>query len=396
MPTSCFLIGIEHTSSVSGTHCEALRWRHSQTYPGNFHFTNFHLDGHIDNPLYSYKLQQALDEKVRDTDNRHSKQVGYKTVRYPLSGLVGTESDRKATQAHNEAYVDPTKNADILNASVAAWMDGTVKITSNDDKKPSPMPDTYCIFNRFKLCLDAPNYTVFSNTSSAAQWITDHGGDKPHYVVSLESPHNAIHLAVGGFYQKSDYNADPILGANGDMGNNETANLDPIFFFHHCFIDNTLWKWQQKHKLTAAGTLSVIKDPKEYAGTTTKEELPDIEPKTPLDMKTPLYPFKKPDGSWYTSFDVTDIENQLHYTYGPGSLDPMIRDGPLLGTPDCAPIVKIKKTHNTHRAQYAGSFVIRTYAKGPGTTEEMEIGRDAILSRWNVRGCTNCQSSLEV
>ena len=44
----------------------------------------FELDGRTDNPLYSYKLQKALVEKVEG--HRYSKPAGYKTVRYPLSG----------------------------------------------------------------------------------------------------------------------------------------------------------------------------------------------------------------------------------------------------------------------------------------------------------------------
>ena len=43
----------------------------------------FALDGRTDNPIYSYKLQKALEE---NGDHRYSKAEGYETVRYPLSG----------------------------------------------------------------------------------------------------------------------------------------------------------------------------------------------------------------------------------------------------------------------------------------------------------------------
>lgn len=46
----------------------------------------FELDGRSDNPLYSYKLQQALVENVDGANHRYSKHKGYETVRYPLSG----------------------------------------------------------------------------------------------------------------------------------------------------------------------------------------------------------------------------------------------------------------------------------------------------------------------
>ena len=54
-----------------------------------------------------------------------------------------------------------------------------------------------------------------------------------------------MHLAVGGFDIPA-YDASPITGANGDMGENDTAGLDPIFFFHHCFIDYMFWTWQRR------------------------------------------------------------------------------------------------------------------------------------------------------
>ena len=44
----------------------------------------FELDGRTDNPLYSYKLQRSLVEKVEG--QRYNKPAGYRTVRYPLSG----------------------------------------------------------------------------------------------------------------------------------------------------------------------------------------------------------------------------------------------------------------------------------------------------------------------
>ena len=350
----------------------------------------FDLDGQNHNPLYSYKLQEALVEDVEGAGERYSKHQGYETVRYPLSGLVGTEADRQATEKHNKIHANGHEN-EVLQANVADWLNGTVCLT--DDDVHTQMPDTYSIFSRYKISLDAPNYTVFSNNTSAKQWIKDKGSADPHYVVALESPHNAIHLAVGGFYWKGHYNADHILGANGDMGDNETAAFDPIFFFHHAFIDYVFWKWQMKHKLTGAGDLQIMPG---YAGTISEEGLPDIPPKTALDLNTPLYPFQKPGGNWYTGADVTDIEHQLGYKYGPGSLDPFIKDSPFFGQDKQARIEYYVKSDNIDRAQYAGSFVVRTYASGPGLPKEVEIGRDPILSRWNVQGCANCQSHLGV
>ena len=113
---------------------------------------------------------------------------------------------------------------------------------------------------------------------------------------------------------------------------------------------------------------------------------------TALDMNIPLHPFTKPGtpSSHYTSNDMTDIHNQLGYSYGHGSLDSLHAD-----RPDTALISNFKRVHNINRAQILGSFVIRLYAKGPDMSEEVEIGRNAILNHWSVEGCANCQNKLE-
>lgn len=88
------------------------------------------------------------------------------------------------------------------------------------------------------------------------------------------------------------YNADPILGANDDMGDNETAGFDPVFLLHRRrFVDYVFWQWQKAHDATAAGSLAIIPG---YSGTV--EGLPDIPPGTPLTVETPLYPFKQAGG----------------------------------------------------------------------------------------------------
>ena len=46
----------------------------------------FELDGRNDNPLYSYKLQEALITNVTPDQSRSSKPKDYETVRYPFAG----------------------------------------------------------------------------------------------------------------------------------------------------------------------------------------------------------------------------------------------------------------------------------------------------------------------
>lgn len=346
------------------------------------------VDGKTDNPFYSYTLQKSLADNHTTSDvNRYAKPAGYQTVRYPLSGLVGNVKDRAATELHNSNFKDPDANVEILNQNVKQWMDGTVKIPTEGDGGAS-IPDTFSVYARYRICLEAPNYTVFSNKASMAQYIVEHGGEQ-HYGVALEEPHNAIHLALGGFYQKGAYNAAPIRGANGDMGENETAGFDPVFYLHHAFVDYAFWQWQLRHDATSAGSLTVEagKD-----GTFSGGD-PVFKKGTPLDMGSPLEPFKQPSGRVYTSNDVTDIENQLGYTYGTGSLDRAVLTSPALGGPRTAPIQHIVRVSNVSRADYDGSFVIRTAVELPDG-RIVEIGREAVLSRWSVAGCANCQDHL--
>ncbi|KAI0811805.1 hypothetical protein GGR55DRAFT_641891 [Xylaria sp. FL0064] len=77
-------------------------------------------------------------------------------------------------------------------------------------------------------CLDASNYTVFSNTSSAEKWNTEHPGKE---IYPIENPHNNIYAAVGGFEVLGDDDYDCCHFANGDMGENDSAASDPSSFF---------------------------------------------------------------------------------------------------------------------------------------------------------------------
>ena len=57
------------------------------------------------------------------------------------------------------------------------------------------------IRKELRKCLDTTTFNVFSNTSSAAG--SNHGRPPSAMEVSVEAPHNHIHLAVGGFDARS-------------------------------------------------------------------------------------------------------------------------------------------------------------------------------------------------
>jgi hypothetical protein len=48
------------------------------------------------------------------------------------------------------------------------------------------------------------------------------------------------------------------------------------------------------------------------------------------------------------------------------------------------------------RSSIAGSFIISAWAKEPGKSEEILVGYEPVFSRWNISGCANCNSHLEV
>jgi tyrosinase len=237
---------------------------------------------------------------------------------------------------------------------------------------------------KYQECLDAPNYTVFSNTTSAAQWKDDTGV----VVMPVESPHNSIHLAVGGFDVPGVGDISPIEGANGDMGENDTAGLDPLFFFHHCFVDRVFWLWQKKHKST--DRLEIIPH---YPGTNSVDSqgaTPGTVPNSWLTLESPLDPFKKKVGRTerpYTSLDCINIEKQLGYTYGPAAAK-AAAFAQRVGGP-----TRMVTVRGINRARIRGSFLISVFAHIDG--KKRHVGTEGVLSRWHVEGCANCQTHLE-
>jgi tyrosinase len=226
-----------------------------------------------------------------------------------------------------------------------------------------------------------------------------------------------MHLCVGGFFSLDrSEQAGAISGANGDMGENNTAGLDPIFFFHHCFIDRLFWLWQVRHGMEKK--LEIIPD---FAGTSSSDmqgPTPDLQPGSALTLQTPLAPWKKDNGSSYTSEDVIDIAS-LGYSYSRGSLEESVSRELTLAPAKCLCVSGI------NRALFEGSFIIHAFAhikdagenasevasdkacntdlvaadateEEPRGVREIYLGCHAVLSRFNVRKCANCLTHLEV
>ena len=112
-----------------------------------------------------------------------------------------------------------------------------------------------------------------------------------------------------------------------------------------------------------------------------------------LTMKTPLAPFLREDGMPYLSADCVDIVGQLDYDDGPGSLDEYAAPTP----PAEATLLDDEPSRQIHisgidRSKIAVSFVVAAYAEIDGARRL--VGAEAILSRWTVSGCANCQTEL--
>ncbi|KAK4186211.1 hypothetical protein QBC35DRAFT_501904 [Podospora australis] len=346
----------------------------------------------IPNPLFSFKLSKSIVDNTTpaDANGNYSKPIHYETVRYPFSGLVG-KADIDATEVHNQTWKDlgEQETDKILCDNVFRWL-------NKQEFKNSQGKTIYAgVGKKFQDCLDAPNYTVFSNTTSAKAWNDDHMDEMGFKsVVPLESPHNSIHLAVGGFELPDQGSRNVIEGANGDMGENDTASFDPIFFFHHCFIDYVFWQWQERHGATEKLDKEYARDvpTDKYPGTNSMDSqgpTPGVPGNVWLTLDSALDPFYRKEGEQkipLTSRDVTNIVN-LGYQYPPTH----VPEKKLLPHP-AAPVLRVS---GANRAAIRGSFVISTWARTePGQPDRL-VDVEPILSRWHVSGCANCQTHLD-
>ena len=58
-----------------------------------------------------------------------------------------------------------------------------------------------------------------------------------------------------------------------------------------------------------------------------------------------------------------------------------------------APAPKMVRVSGINRSLIRGSFLIAAFARVKG--ERLLVGTKAVLSRWSVQGCANCQTHLE-
>jgi hypothetical protein len=119
----------------------------------------------------------------------------------------------------------------------------------------------------------------------------------------------------------------------------------------------------------------------------------DVDPNATRSLTTPLEPFFKAYGVPSTSADVINIQSQLGYSCGPGSLDTHIRPAAPMALAS-EPAQNTVHVAGIDRSKIRGSFLIATWADLDG--KKQLIGIEPALSRWQVTGCANCQTKLRV
>ncbi|CCA72436.1 related to tyrosinase precursor (monophenol monooxygenase) [Serendipita indica DSM 11827] len=133
----------------------------------------------------------------------------------------------------------------------------------------------------YNLLTQARNYEAFSNDGFMGS------GTDPTFYDSLESIHGQIHV---------------LTGRNGHMGVVDYAAFDPVFWLHHTNCDRLFAMWQALNPTAYVGRRV------NQAGTfATKRG-------TMEDVNSPLAPFWKSQGVYWTSADARDTR-ALNYTY---------------------------------------------------------------------------------
>jgi tyrosinase len=340
----------------------------------------------INNPLKSFTLPLPLNDFPRETN--YIKPKGYTTVRYPLSGLVGTEEDRERTEIHN-AQFPPPKDTIALQENVKKWQAGP---------PPSiPPRGVDGIMTKIEKCLKAPNYTVFSNNTSANAYnLSRRMDENEETIVPIESPHDDMHLAVGGF-DFPDFQAGILPGANGDMGENNTASFDPIFHFHHCFIDHIFWQWQVRHNSTHSITIE-----KKYPGTSAFDSqgpTPGYKPNENFNENSLLFPFVSIHGQHWSANQMSNIEN-WGFSYQEPEKTTLRRNNRVEAFANVQRLTENSEKFvidSVSRRRVSGSSILVAYASPKSNpSEKYLIGYQSILSRMNVEGCANCLTHVDM
>lgn len=118
-------------------------------------------------------------------------------------------------------------------------------------------------------------------------------------VCTVESPHDTIHVLVGGL--------NPDRSPAGDMSDPAVAAFDPIFFLHHANVDRWLATWQARHSGWVVAHFEVARG--EMAGTMIQN------PGAPIDAATKLTPFHRRERGVWKNWTSKEVKNTADLGY---------------------------------------------------------------------------------
>ena len=171
---------------------------------------------------------------------------------------------------------------------------------------------------------------------------------------SLETPHNNVHNDIGDWMPQV-----PI------------SSFDPIFWFHHCFIDLLFWQWQVKNNM-----MNQINYPQNYLQ---------------------LVPFQNQvSGSFYTINDIANIA-QFGYSYPAYDLEELGQNSRQIRRELFAKLGKpvVQKNEGSGKmltiggirfSSFGGSFIVVVEAKTP--TGRIPLGSQSVFRA--ASECNNC------
>ncbi|XP_066932682.1 uncharacterized protein [Clytia hemisphaerica] len=235
----------------------------------------------ISNPLLGFTLPKAIP--LSQATSKYVKPAGYTTCRYPYSGL------RKPENPLQETFNAKIQN-DYVNHNLPKSPTFYLQENITHALKHS-------IHKSYKDCLEVEKYNKFSNIQSGNH--------------SVELASIQMLQALGGTGEFS-----LIAGSHGDLGSNEMAAFDPLFFLHMSNVDRVFWLWYEKWAHNVDMGMSKPdkgEQPKYGQGPSPNQTGNEV-----LTADTNLYPFKKA-GKYLNRNELMDIK-ELGYHYERGSM----------------------------------------------------------------------------
>ena len=365
------------------------RTRRSNGIPRALTDETFELDGEpIANPLRSFVLpvgdrrpgQQdiASDPNARTTASRRDTRRC--AIRSP--GWSAPRPTRRRPKEHNAGFPNYAANVKTLDANIMAWLTlpvvvGRQSIARARRRQVRPLP------GRAQL------HAVLQHHLGRARGTPTNPQD---LVVPLESPHNYIHLAVGGFdIPDLQRLADPRRQRRHGRERHRRRSTRSS---SSTTASSTTPSGSGSGARTRPQRLTIDQDD---PGASYAQNQPPAggnpgDMLTMADAADPVPPSgREPDDQRATASTSRAARLRLRprlarrYRHAGHTAPMAARRARRAG--------RTVQVSGINRAKIAGSFVISAFANDDGKREY--VGTNAVLSRWHVEGCMNCQNHLE-